>query len=74
MIKLINPLSFIIYMKDYHTKTKEAIFRELKTSEKGLTQQEAKKRLQERGLNVISKKKKKSQILLFGHWDLDIIW
>ena len=50
---------------NYHSKTKEEIFRELKTSEKGLSQEEAEKRLKRHGLNQISKKKKKSQILIF---------
>ena len=48
-----------------HTKTKEEIFSELKTTEKGLSKFEAKKRLEKNGLNLISKKKKKSLIWFF---------
>ena len=50
---------------NYHTKTKEEIFEELKTSEKGLSNLEAKKRLTKYGPNVITKQKKKSKILKF---------
>ncbi len=49
----------------WHSKTKEEIFAELQTSEKGLTKKEAEKRLKKFGLNEISKKKKKSRILIF---------
>ncbi len=49
----------------YHAKTKEEIFHELKTSEKGLTEEEAKTRLKEVGLNEISKKKKTPKIFIF---------
>jgi Ca2+-transporting ATPase len=52
-------------VNNYHTKTKEDIFSELKTSEKGLTQGLAEKRLREVGLNQISKQKKTPQILVF---------
>ena len=44
-------------MKAY-TKSKEALFKELSTSEKGLTKEEALKRLQTNGKNVINKSKK----------------
>jgi len=43
---------------DYHAKEVKEIFKELKTSEKGLTQEQAKIRLAKTGLNEISKKKK----------------
>ena len=49
----------------YHAKTKENLFDEFKTSDKGLTNEEARRRLDETGLNVISKKKKVPQIFLF---------
>ncbi|MGD9276718.1 MAG: HAD-IC family P-type ATPase [Candidatus Pacearchaeota archaeon] len=52
-------------MKNFHAKTKEAIFEELKTSEKGLSKVEAKKRLHSHGPNIIMKGKKKSAILKF---------
>jgi len=52
-------------MNNFHAKTKEEIFRELKTSEKGLTKNEAEKRLKEYGLNIITKQKKKSPIFKF---------
>ncbi len=50
---------------DYHAKEVKEIFKELKTSEKGLTQKQAKIRLAKTGLNEISKKKKTSQTLIF---------
>ena len=50
---------------DYHAKEVKEIFKELKTFEKGLTQEQAKIRLAKTGLNEISKKKKTSQILTF---------
>ena len=52
-------------MNNYHTKTKNQIFQEFETSENGLTQEQAKKRLAKFGLNKISKKKKTSQIFIF---------
>ncbi len=52
-------------VNNYHSKTKEEIFQELKTSEKGLTQGQAEKRLREVGLNEISKQKKTPEILVF---------
>jgi len=55
----------MVEMNNWHTKRPEEIFQELKTSEKGLTQEQAEKRLREIGLNEISKKKKTSQILIF---------
>jgi len=54
----------MIEVNNYHSKTKEEIFKELKTSEKGLTQGQAEKRLREIGLNEISKQKKTPQILV----------
>jgi len=52
-------------MGDWHSKVKEEIFSELRTSEKGLTEKEATKRLAESGLNEISKKKKTPQLFTF---------
>jgi len=50
---------------DYHAKEVKEIFKELKTSEKGLTQEQAKIRLAKTGLNEISKKKKTPKIFFF---------
>jgi len=50
---------------DYHAKEVKEIFKELKTSEKGLTQEQAKIRLAKTGLNEISKKKKTPKIFVF---------
>jgi Ca2+-transporting ATPase len=43
---------------DWHAQTKEVIFKKLKTSEKGLTNAEAKIRLKKHGKNVLKKTKK----------------
>lgn len=51
----------------YHNRKIEAILEELKTSEKGLSSAEAKKRLQKYGPNVLPKKKKDSIIKIFFH-------
>lgn len=50
---------------NYHTKTKEEIFKELATSEKGLSSQEATKRLKEKGFNELPSKKRELIILKF---------
>jgi Ca2+-transporting ATPase len=42
-------------MNDFHTKSKEEVFSELKTSEKGLTNEEAEKRLEKYGKNTIKR-------------------
>ncbi len=56
---------------------KEDVLQELKTSEKGLTEGEAKKRLRDDGENVIPQKKK-SNILKFayqlGNWFAILLW
>ncbi len=44
-------------MDNWHSKLKEEIFSELKTSKKGLTNNEAKKRLEKYGKNILKKKK-----------------
>ena len=44
-------------MDNWHSKFKEEIFSELKTSKKGLTNNEAKKRLEKYGKNILKKKK-----------------
>ena len=54
-----------VTVNSWHAKSGDEIFHELKTSEKGLNQGEAEKRLMETGLNEISKKKKTSPILIF---------
>jgi len=55
----------MLEVNNYHTKTKEEIFSDFKTSEKGLTQGQAEKTLREIGLNEISKKRKTPQIIVF---------
>jgi len=42
---------------DWHAQTKEEIFKNLKTSERGLTNAEAKIRLKKDGKNVLKTKK-----------------
>ena len=49
----------------FHSRTKEEILKEFKTSEKGLSKKEAEKRLKEYGINEISKKKKTPKIVIF---------
>ncbi len=49
----------------WYTKTKETIFQELGTSEKGLSKKRADIKLREEGLNEIKEKKKKSILLEF---------
>ena len=48
---------------DYIAAPQELIFEKLKTSPKGLTEQEAKKRLEEYGLNEPAKKKKRTILI-----------
>jgi len=48
---------------DYVGCTPEALFDKLKTSEKGLTEQQAKSRLQDYGLNEPAKKKKRTALV-----------
>ncbi|MBU2104418.1 MAG: cation transporter, partial [Nanoarchaeota archaeon] len=50
---------------NWHSKVKEEIFSELKTSEKGLTDEQYKRILAEKGLNEISEKKKTPPIFKF---------
>jgi Ca2+-transporting ATPase len=52
-------------VNNYHSKNIKEIFKELETSEIGLTSEQAKKRLSEVGLNEISEQKKQSRILMF---------
>lgn len=52
-------------MQSPHTKEVKEIFSELQTSQKGLSENEHKKRLAQYGKNKISKQKKASQILKF---------
>jgi Ca2+-transporting ATPase len=49
----------------YHSKNITEIFQEFKTSEKGISLEESKKRLSQYGLNEFSKKKKTPEILIF---------
>ncbi len=50
----------ITKIADYAAYTKEALYEQLKTSERGLAEQEAKERLLEYGLNEPAKKKKRT--------------
>jgi Ca2+-transporting ATPase len=50
---------------DWHAQTKEEIFKKLKTSEKGLTKAEAKKRLKKYRKNVIKTTKRLSYLKIF---------
>ncbi|MBW2969342.1 HAD-IC family P-type ATPase, partial [Candidatus Woesearchaeota archaeon] len=50
---------------DYYTRTKEEVIRELNTSSAGLTQEEAEKRLQKYGQNIIKKTHKLRPIKIF---------
>src|SRR3989344_4556611 len=49
----------------YHAQTIEAIFRELRTSAKGLTNKEAHERQSRHGMNRLPEKEKISQAILF---------
>lgn len=51
---------------DFSTKTKEQTLRDLKTTTQGLSNQEAKKRIEINGLNNIQEKKKKSMIKIIA--------
>lgn len=44
----------------YHSKTKEEVLRQFNTTEEGLTDEEAQKRLKEYGYNELTQKKQKS--------------
>ena len=50
---------------DYHAKSIKEVLKELQTSEKGLTKEQAKIRLAKIGLNEISEKKKTPKIFIF---------
>jgi Ca2+-transporting ATPase len=52
-------------MQDWHAKSKEAILKELETSEKGLSREEAYKRLKKFGANEVTRKKKEHPLLIF---------
>lgn len=52
-------------MNMYYTKKVDEIFKELGTSEKGLSEEEAQKRLKIYGLNITKKKKKINPFLIF---------
>lgn len=52
-------------MQNWHAKTKEALFKELKTSEGGLSEEEAHERLIKFGLNEIPEKKKLPIFFIF---------
>ena len=54
-------------MSDWHAKTKEEIFKELKTSEKGLTKEQAESRLKEYGKNIIKKTYKLRPLKILLH-------
>lgn len=60
---------------NWHTKTEKEIFAELKTSEKGLSESQARERIQQYGLNEISKAKKQSEIIKFlKQFNSPLIW
>ncbi len=52
-------------MIDWHTKSNEEVFRELKSSEKGLTNKELNKRIEKYGKNEILEKRKTPRIFIF---------
>lgn len=54
-------------MKDYYKLSKEALFNEFKTDEKGLSQEDAKKRLLEYGKNIIAGDERVSKIKILIH-------
>ena len=58
-----------------HSKTIEQVFRELKTTDKGLSQSEADERLKQYGLNEIKEEKKISPLKIFlGQFNSIVIW
>ena len=52
-------------MKNFHTKTIDSVYKELKTSNNGLSQEEAKNRLEKYGENKLKQAKKKSMVARF---------
>ncbi|MFQ5531821.1 MAG: cation-translocating P-type ATPase, partial [Candidatus Nanoarchaeia archaeon] len=61
--------------KPWHALTKEEVFKELKTSEKGLTEVEAKKRLESYGKNVIKRKNKLRPLkILFSQFNSFLVY
>ena len=52
-------------MEKAYQKTTEEIYKELETSEKGLTNDEAKKRLRTYGQNILAEKPKKTKLQIF---------
>ena len=50
---------------DWHTKFPENVLKELKSSEKGLSEDEVQKRFAKYGKNIIRKYKTKSKLMLF---------
>lgn len=52
-------------MEKAYQKTTEEIYKELETSEKGLTNEEAKKRLRTYGQNILAEKPKKTKLQIF---------
>ncbi len=60
---------------DYYSKNIKEIFRELNTSEKGISEEEAKKRLLGYGLNEIREEKRISPFRIFlGQFNSFIVW
>lgn len=61
-----------------HKLTKEGVFKELKTTETGLTEKEANKRLMDFGENVLSERKRTPLILQFSshlvNWFALLLW
>jgi len=59
----------------FHNKNIEDVFRELKTGEEGLTEEEAEKRLDEFGPNEIDEAKKISPLMIFfGQFNSFIVY
>ena len=50
---------------EYYNKTKEEVIKELKSQTTGLTKEEAKKRLEQNGKNMLPQKKKESILSIF---------
>jgi len=61
--------------EEHHSKTKEELFKEFKTSKDGLSQEEAKQRLEKYGKNIIKKTQKfKALKILFEQFNSFLIY
>lgn len=60
---------------DFHSKTLKEVYEHLHTSERGLSSEEVKKRLEEHGLNVISEIYKISKLkIFFSQFKSPVVW